>query len=66
VDVCPTHAIHEINFPPKKERPEKKKVARSGGSTQVNTSEIEVKEVDVVTMAKKKNDKKSEGENPEA
>ncbi len=68
VDVCPTHAIHEINFPPKKERPEKNKVTKREEitTTAATASDVEVKEVDVVTMAKKKNEEKSEGENPEA
>ncbi len=66
VDVCPTHAIHEINFPPKKERPEKKKQVKEGKTAPVNTTSMEAKKVDVVELAKKKNDNKSEGENPGA
>ncbi len=66
VDVCPTHAIHEINFPPKKERPEKKKPAKDKSAATVNSSTVETKEVDVVDLAKKKIESKSEGENPEA
>ena len=72
VDVCPTNAILEINFPPKKERPEKdeksKKLDRSGaGDVAVAEAiETEVKEVDVdiMEMARKnKKEDKSNGEN---
>lgn len=44
VDVCPTHSIHEINFPPRKEKPEKpvrkEPVSAPAG---VNNAQVEVK-----------------------
>ena len=41
VDVCASHTIHEVNFPPKKERPEKiaetgSPVASEGGDVEGN------------------------------
>jgi Na+-translocating ferredoxin:NAD+ oxidoreductase RNF subunit RnfB len=55
VDVCPTHAIHEINFPPKKEKPEKTAPKKEKAET------ASVQEVDVIEMAKNVN--KPEDEN---
>jgi Na+-translocating ferredoxin:NAD+ oxidoreductase subunit B len=46
VDVCPTNSIHEINFPPKKEKPAKKE------STVASTDGSFVTTVDVVEMIK--------------
>jgi Na+-translocating ferredoxin:NAD+ oxidoreductase subunit B len=47
VDVCPTNSIHEINFPPKKEKaPKKEKTVASAASTSEATS------VDVVELIK--------------
>ena len=58
VPVCPTHAIHEINFPPRKERPEKKeRREKPAKKVEVNTATIDnAPAVDVVKMAKKANE----------
>ena len=50
VDVCPTHSIQEINFPPKKEKPQKlvKKDTNAENNAPTTTSEV----VDVVEMIK--------------
>ncbi len=61
VDVCATHSIHEINFPPRKERPEKDDTRKtrersdSGGVAVAEATATEVKEmdVDIIEMARK-------------
>jgi Na+-translocating ferredoxin:NAD+ oxidoreductase RNF subunit RnfB len=67
VDVCPTHAIHEINFPPKKERPPKENGARGRSaekeSVQPTADAGGSAGIDVVEMARKKSaEDKSEGD----
>ena len=72
--VCKSNSILEINFPPKKERPEKpervkkerpERAAKSD-AVETETTTIEKKaEVDVVEMVKKANEDKSNDQNSE-
>lgn len=54
VDVCPTHSIHEINFPERKPKPEKgkKPSPKLSNKQQEQESEVAVQEVDVIKMAR--------------
>ena len=59
--VCKSNSIHEINFPPRKERPEKKErvkkertIISAAAKDAVNTTTIEKDaSVDVIELAKK-------------
>ena len=66
VDVCPSEAIHEINFPPRKDKPEESKPERrperASGSVEVATIPAAV---DVVEMARKNQESSSTTEQPE-
>ena len=71
--VCKSNSIHEINFPPRKERPEKperpkrerpSRKERPAAETDVATME-KGPEVDVIEMVKKANDDKSNDQQSE-
>ena len=72
--VCKSNSIHEINFPPRKERPEKperlkrerplRKEKPAIAETDVATMEQEA-EVDVIGMVKKANEEKSNDQQSE-
>ena len=67
--VCKSNSIHEINFPPRKERPEKperkkrERPERKAKPAATDTATLDASpDVDVIEMAKKQNeDKSSEG-----
>jgi Na+-translocating ferredoxin:NAD+ oxidoreductase RNF subunit RnfB len=49
--VCKTHSIHEINFPPPRDRPPKDRPNRKLARTRAEVAEVEVSEVDIVKLA---------------
>ena len=72
VEICKSNSILEINFPPKKERPEKpERVKKERPERKVNpaateTATLEKEEgVDVVDMVKKVNEDKASDQNSE-
>ncbi|MCD6367033.1 MAG: 4Fe-4S binding protein, partial [Bacteroidales bacterium] len=54
VEVCPTNAIWEVNFPPRKPKPEKKKIAEKEEKT------IEIKNEPAAEKKAEGNDNKQE------